>query len=1006
MLRVSHYESDYVDFALMRKPGDPAWRRPQVGALAAISSQWTLEPEERLLVSIPTGSGKTAIATALPYLARAKRTLVVVPSTELRGQLSAAFRSQQDLLAVGALNRASPGPIVEEVKGRNIDWSRLQQVDVVVALPNSISPDHMDEADLPDPGLFDLLIIDEAHHAPAKTWRAILDHFPSARAVLLTATPRRADGKLLPGTHAYHFPLRAAIAEGIFHSVLPRVLELGSPITDEAKDEAIAAEVASQLSLAEHATSVALIRVNTVARAGIVQAIYARKGVDAQVLIGSTSIADREDILGGWRAGRIRAVVAVDMLGEGVNVPNLRIVGYHDKHKSTPATMQFIGRLARANAEYPQQSVLVTVHDEDVYPALQGALRELYREDADWATILPTLIDEEIERERRDREYLSAFDDPPESFDLAAVKPLTRAVLLEVPRGVPFDPGFGEGVPDGLQAGQRLLGRHIAYAGLNQHATQLVIITSETEKPKWYSGTELTRSVFELAVVSWQKSADINRSHLLLLNAQDLGLLNAIREILDPSNILRNGNPGFLQEAFDSVERLSVSSVGVRNTFAAVPGTPAYATFAGSGIDRGLREADTNGRGLGHAMAQVRVDSGQATTAGLAVNKSKYWETRYLGLRDYEAFVVDLARRYWFPRPTESGPLLPNVSKGARTDEFHPPVIAVELNPALLGASYTLPDGCPIEELEIAPLADREATQSQVFLRVYDPRDEGIDVWTAEMTVNGKFTTLGGSEELHRGMGNSTTFNLLFEAHPPLIYFGDGRSTMGPVTFQPPRTESFLPDVDLVPSSWESVDITRETPRPNRTDSIHEWVQETLVEVTPEPGASRWVLHNDGGGEIADHVVIQRNLGGRMSIELWHSKPSSNSTPGVRVTDMEVVTQQAAKSRRHLTDRQLWNRIGRRLTGAESPRLTVLAGDREDLLALCGLLPDRSDESIAERPPHLDSKIVIVQPGLSVQRLQEGLHAGTISAGQVREFLVFFHNAVGGLARTEVRCSS
>ena len=52
----------------------------------------------------------------------------------------------------------------------------------------------------------------------------------------------------------------------------------------------------------------------------------------------------------------------------------------------------------------------------------------------------------------------------------------------------------------------------------------------------------------------------------------------------------------------------------------------------------------------------------------------------------------------------------------------------------------------------------------------------------------------------------------------------------------------------------------------------------------------------------------------------------------------------------------------------------------------------------AARPPHLDSKIVIVQPGLSVERLQKGLLAGTISAGQVGEFLVFFHNAVGGLA--------
>jgi superfamily II DNA or RNA helicase len=53
-------------------------------------------------------------------------------------------------------------------------------------LPNSVSPVHYNDADKPPEDLFDLIIIDEAHHAPAETWRAVLEHFKDARALAPT----------------------------------------------------------------------------------------------------------------------------------------------------------------------------------------------------------------------------------------------------------------------------------------------------------------------------------------------------------------------------------------------------------------------------------------------------------------------------------------------------------------------------------------------------------------------------------------------------------------------------------------------------------------------------------------------------------------------------------------------------------------------------------------------------------------------------------------------------
>jgi len=217
----AYYRGSNASFTLFEAPGRPAWRPPQLGALGALTAHWSLPQATPALVSLPTGTGKTAIAIAAAHLAGCQRVLVVVPSTELRHQMATAFRSEEVLIRLGALARKRE-PIVVEASRRLARWEDLEAVDVVVALPQSISPIHYQD-NPPPPNLFDLVIVDEAHHAPAPTWRAILDHFSSARAVLLTATPRRRDGQRLPGNHIYHYPLRQALDEGIFKRVDARM---------------------------------------------------------------------------------------------------------------------------------------------------------------------------------------------------------------------------------------------------------------------------------------------------------------------------------------------------------------------------------------------------------------------------------------------------------------------------------------------------------------------------------------------------------------------------------------------------------------------------------------------------------------------------------------------------------------------------------------------------------------------------------------------------------------
>jgi superfamily II DNA or RNA helicase len=996
---------------LLGHPESPHWRNPQIGALTAVVAQWTLDATDRILVSMPTGSGKTAVETALPYLATAHRVLVVVPSVELRNQLAGAFLYEDVLREIGALGTTTLKPVVETVTGRVIDWERLSSADVVVALPQSISPAHFPDGGAPDPGFFDLIIIDEAHHAPAPTWMAILDHFENARAVLLTATPLRADGRRVPGTHAFHYPLRRAIADGIYQVVEPRILATAEDSTLDERDAAIAEAVVEVSQDESHRDSAVLVRAGTVARASKLQRLYQDLGLEVEVLTSTVAASERTGIIKRWRSGELRAVVTVDMLAEGFDLANLRIVGYHDKHKSVPVTMQFIGRLARVSHQYPQKSVLVTARDQDVYLALRTALSRLYAEDSEWSTLLPGLIDDEIQARKLDEQYLEAFDAAPGEISLAALRPLARAQIFEVGAQSAWAPAMsvsGE-IPEELRSGARVGSESVAYAGLNQAQTQLVLITYRLETPRWYSGDDgLTRPVFDLHIVSWHEAARTDRPNLLFVNSHDQGMSAAIRELIDPDHELQSSDPRLLQSAFDSQERLSVSSVGVRNTFAGTPGTPAYAMFAGSGIERGLRDVDTNSRALGHAMAQVEVPGGSTVTAGLATGKTKYWETRYLGLRDYEAFTVDLAARYWFPRETNSGPLLPDVAKGVRTEAFatETVIVAAELHPAIRGQGWQFPSGHLLDMVDLQGVP-HSLTATSFELQITDPEKPDVVLWRGSQDVAGRFRTLSGESTVSRGAGQFTGIDDLFQLVSPTVYFLNGETVLGTMTYAPVRTSSALPPLDFDPADWTGVDMKKEAKAVGRLDTVHDRVEAILKAVVPDPGTTRWVLCNDGPGEIADHIVIEFSSGSRPRVELWHSKFSQTGTPSVRVDDMQVVTQQAAKSRRHFTDRDFWKRLGRRIDGQEGPKAVLLSGPRDDLRALCGLDPTRTEESLADRAPTLDCLVGVVQPGLSLSALREALVRDPIptSAGQVREFLTFLDNAVRNQATVTVMCS-
>jgi len=266
-----------------------------------------------------------------------------------------------------------------------------------------------------------------------------------------------------------------------------------------------------------------------------------------------------------------------------------------------------------------------------------------------------------------------------------------------------------------------------------------------------------------------------------------------------------------------------------------------------------------------------------------------------------------------------------------------------------------------------------------------------------------RFHPSSSPRQARHGYSTPIPFEDLLTNRPPNIYFLDGHTAHGPTLYQSLGNRNDLATIDYVNQPWVGVDLlseTRATAAARGTGiSIHEAL-ECYLSAQPRRRRHRWILCNDGPREIADYLVIEMDQGLRVHLSLWHAKAAHGATASVRVNDLQVVAQQAIKSRRYITDRQFWKIIGARLTGKDSPAIQVVEGSRTLLLVLCGEDSRHPSASIADRAPVMTGRIGIAQPGLSMQALRDNLASGSpsIAARQVREFLTVLHDATADVS--------
>lgn len=212
----------------------------QADAVKAIKEELDHPPEGHgefrnvSLAVLPTGTGKTGVGVLAAYVCRAHRVLVVTPSVPISKQQMTQFKPEKDetinplgvhpfILQRGISKQEkaeswAPFNSVCVLKKKELKAALNNKSELVITNAHKFGDESgkgLDIATFPR-DYFSLVIVDEAHHYPAKTWKNIVDHFKQTKILFLTATPYNRRKYILEGKEpCYTLSRREAVDQGI-----------------------------------------------------------------------------------------------------------------------------------------------------------------------------------------------------------------------------------------------------------------------------------------------------------------------------------------------------------------------------------------------------------------------------------------------------------------------------------------------------------------------------------------------------------------------------------------------------------------------------------------------------------------------------------------------------------------------------------------------------------------------------------------------------------------------
>ena len=311
-----------------------------------------------VMVQMPTGTGKTILLASVVesflrehsncnvWIVAHRRELV----SQIRETIDRVFSNNSSLLHKDFPNHSSmvlTSPSVAPLKAMSIQWLAK----------------HYDEIK-EKPGL---IVIDEAHHALAKTYKVMWERFPNAKFLGLTATPCRLNGKgftdlfdvLVQAWGIPEFICKGRLAtydfvsiksDGVTQRLIDSLQKRGADGDYQNKEMDMLLNKKPSIerlyrSLEEYGKDrKGIVYAINISHAQKITKLYQEHGVKAIAIDSKTPATERQQDIEAFKKGDIQVLVNVDIFSEGFDCPDVEFVQLARPTLSLAKYLQMVGR--------------------------------------------------------------------------------------------------------------------------------------------------------------------------------------------------------------------------------------------------------------------------------------------------------------------------------------------------------------------------------------------------------------------------------------------------------------------------------------------------------------------------------------------------------------------------------------------------------------------------------------------------------------------------------------
>ncbi len=943
--------------------GEVGLRRPQAGALHAVAAHFSTRVDPAL-VCMPTGSGKTLVLLACPYALEAKRALVITPSVVVRGQIAEGAADARELIDKGMLPEDVASPNVVEVKKRiasDEDWEELRAADLVVATPHTVSQIY-ESVPTPPEDLFDVVLVDEAHHEAARGWREALDSFPRAKRVLFSATPFRRDRKEIRGRFVFNYTLGAAFADGVFGPVR-LVPARGDAAVDP--DRRVAETAAAQYRADRQAglDHRIMVRTGSKTRAKELEGLYrTRTDLRLKIVTSDHSYRHAQKVLRDIRDDELDGVICVDMFGEGFDLPQLKVAALHEPHKSLAVTLQFFGRFARVRDATGDASIVAVPHE------LDRGVSKLFHEDATWPKLLMDFAGTAIGHEQHVREDIASFEEPQaveqlENLSLYGLRPFCHSkiyrgldeadITAQIGLPKPYEVVFQQASPD-----------------LNMS----IVIGRKLQRPKWTDSDSLVSVQYELFACYYDGDSKLL---FICASARTDSFYEAIANQLgDGSHQILSASR--ISRVLRGVEVPRFFHVGMKNNTAS-SSLESYVTKSGPRAHESVSPQEGQLYHRGHIMAKGRKENADVTIG--YSSSSRVWSMQYPQLTEWREWCRALGQSIANDQPVVTGTNLDILEPGDEVNAFPLDVLAAEWPEEAFRKAVMLRYRQSAGDPEVSVLlqdvgidVDFAATPpgtvpTDARLLV---RHEALDVsiWFAPggapmFRVDGETPAV---LEVDVG-GDQVELVDYLNSHPVALWLSDCSRLEGSNLYRRRADKRPIDNHAFTAVDWGAigVSINREYEDGQNPVANDGTVHGYILGLLESAGASV-IIYDHGSHEAADVIGIWDEET-CVRVRLYHCKATRGEAAGCRLDDLYEVAAQAVKSVRWLhKPAELLEHLDRRSNGRPYRFQRGRLREVQQLLQ--------------SNPKHAEYEVVVVQPGLSMGSLTKAAQDVLAAANQ------------------------